>query len=1035
MKENKMKKITIFTIIILSLLIISCSGMVSDIASFNGTVHSDNLSSYNFSYQKNGDSTWNYNGFNISNNQNNINFSLMGDWDTSVVNDGEYIIKLNVTDNFSQSSYDYVYISVENLKIISPVNNSIQILNSTFEIIGIAKGKSYQNYTITYTNDTKPYIWTTLGINLTDNGYPNKTNATLAIINTSYITQNTIYYFNITNINDNGFTNTKIINITFIGIDNYEPDDVFSQANEITTGGTHQVHSFMPENDIDFINFSAIEDTKYDIETHSSDNGLSFESDTVVYLFDSDGTTYLYSNDDGGEGYLSKFSFTSLTNQTYYIGIENYHGYSGGTYEISIHNYSKYYKGIIPTTYSFPFYTSNNNPVNCSNVNFGDYCNMSWTVYSSTYIDSEYDFFTIIEDDYNLNDSAITRIKTVEFSKPNISISSPTNNSAITSGSIDLTITTDVDTSCRYSTSQYFYNWYSGWAFSSTGGTTHTKTISTNYDTTYNYYYICKREQNGVYSYSDIIYHKFSTNSAPECTVEGDCSGDDVCDSNVCVECANDNDCGGDDVCNSNVCVECVNDNDCSGDDICDSNQCVECASDSDCDSDEECNSNVCEAEDDDGGDSSPSSSPPSDSPSTTNTNDDLSTSTTIKASVFDIKKNERTKIEVKSENIAITSIKIEVNKDIEGISRFKFETLSEKPERISKKPSKNIYQYINIENENIDSQNIDEVKFEFMVEKIWLLENNISQGDIILLRYLEDSEEWQALSTKLIDSGAALITYEATSTGFSTFAVGIKQGPEDEEIIITNQTLNDTISNVSNENNSDANVNGTNKVVDSSTIPFNDENNESGSGLPWTFMIIILIIVVIASFGFYSLKNIDKYKEKINEIKSKFEKDPSKLEISPTEQIINDTTNNLDGNNLSKDINTNINPNDNLNLNTNLNTNNNLNLDTGLDLNENINLELTQTNNSQNQQNDFHELINSMLNNARMFGPENMKKNLPSKFSKQNVEKGVDTINNLFEYIKNQKVKGYDINKIKEVLISQGWEQKIIEEIVEFIK
>jgi PGF-pre-PGF domain-containing protein len=1029
-----MKKITTTILIIISLFIISCvysqKGYISDIASLNGTVYSDNLSSYNFSYQQKGQSTWHSDGFNISNNQNNINFSIMGNWDSSYVNDGEYILRLNVTDNYSQSSYDYVYVSVDNLRFKSPENNSVQSTDTVLEFIGTATGSNYQNYNITYTNDTKPYVWLTLGINLTDNGYPNKTNTTLGEFNTTFLTTDTTYYFNISMENNLGFTNTEIINISFIIADIYEPDDNYSQANEILTNGTRQIHTLMPEYDLDFINFSATADMQYVIETHSQDNGTSDETDTLIYLLDSDGSTILLGDDDFGQNYLSKIIFISPTTQTYYIVMMNYWGYSGGTYEVSVNEYDKYYKGIIPTIPTIPFYTTDENPKTCTDVKNGEYCNMSWNVHSYTPIDTGYDFFTIIKDDFNQSESAKTRVTTVEFPGPVVSISSPTNNSVIDSGSIVLTLTTDVDASCRYSTSPYFYYWDYGWSFSNTGGTTHTHTISTNYDTAYNYYYICKRTYDDLYSYNDLIHHKFTTNPTPECTVDGDCGSGEVCNSNVCEDEP-----------------ECTDDSDCDSEDVCDSNECVECANDDDCDSGEECNSNVCETED---SDDSSSSSTPSSSPSPTATTTDsteLTTSTTVKTSIYDLKEGEKTKIGVNSENIAISSIKIEVNEDIVGISRFTFETVSEKPERILKKPSKKIYQYINIENVNIESENINRVTFEFMVEKIWIIENNLKEDDIVLLRYLDESEIWETLSTKLTDSGAALITYEAISEGFSTFAVGTKEGAGEEiNNSLTNQTINSTESNISNENDS-VKKTISKKVDESSAIPFTDD--EPSSSLPWTFIIVLIVLVIILSGGFYFYKNINQYEETINNFKSRFQRDPSKQEISPTEQIINETSANLNSNiNLetnslgtNNNLNTNLNPdmNNNLGVNTNLNPNNNVNnlndqLNTNPEIN-NINKQQINTNNPLNQQDEFNKLLDNMLNNARMFGPENMKKDLSSEFSNQNIKKATDTINNLFDYIKKQKAKGYDINKIKEVLTSQGWKPKIIEEIVEFIK
>ena len=83
------------------------------------------------------------------------------------------------------------------------------------------------------------------------------------------------------------------------------------------------------------------------------------------------------------------------------------------------------------------------------------------------------------------------------------------------------------------------------------------------------------------------------TANAPECTIDGDCSGGQVCVNNECVECADDGDCTGGEVCSNNTCVECVDDGDCTGGELCSNKTCVECAKDGDC-IDGTCESNVC---------------------------------------------------------------------------------------------------------------------------------------------------------------------------------------------------------------------------------------------------------------------------------------------------------------------------------------------------------------------------------------------------------------------------------------------------------
>jgi hypothetical protein len=103
----------------------------------------------------------------------------------------------------------------------------------------------------------------------------------------------------------------------------------------------------------------------------------------------------------------------------------------------------------------------------------------------------------------------------------------------------------------------------------------------------------------------------------PECMMDGDCAGDEVCIDNACVlleedepadECTEDDDCEEDEVCTDNECVlpdeeppadECTEDDDCDEDLVCIENECTElkqgCEDDNDCEGDLICVDGFCE--------------------------------------------------------------------------------------------------------------------------------------------------------------------------------------------------------------------------------------------------------------------------------------------------------------------------------------------------------------------------------------------------------------------------------------------------------
>jgi len=120
--------------------------------------------------------------------------------------------------------------------------------------------------------------------------------------------------------------------------DNYEPDDSFEEAKEISTYGITQKHNFYEPYDKDFVKFYGICNSTYIIQTKN----LTEECDTVVELYDENGSLLSY-NDDVSMGNLSsRIEWSCTENGTYYVLIRNYNGSIYGSnisYEISIQFY------------------------------------------------------------------------------------------------------------------------------------------------------------------------------------------------------------------------------------------------------------------------------------------------------------------------------------------------------------------------------------------------------------------------------------------------------------------------------------------------------------------------------------------------------------------------------------------------------------------------------------------------------------------------------------------------------------------------
>ncbi|MBI4318450.1 MAG: pre-peptidase C-terminal domain-containing protein [Chloroflexi bacterium] len=105
-------------------------------------------------------------------------------------------------------------------------------------------------------------------------------------------------------------------------IDAYEPDDTYGQARPITVNGSAQTHNFHVPGDVDWASFLAITGTAYTIQTLN----LGPASDTVLYLYGTDGTTLISANDDGGGGRASRISWTPVVSGTYFAKVRHYNG-------------------------------------------------------------------------------------------------------------------------------------------------------------------------------------------------------------------------------------------------------------------------------------------------------------------------------------------------------------------------------------------------------------------------------------------------------------------------------------------------------------------------------------------------------------------------------------------------------------------------------------------------------------------------------------------------------------------------------------
>lgn len=109
--------------------------------------------------------------------------------------------------------------------------------------------------------------------------------------------------------------------------------DTYSAATPISTDGTLYDGEIETGGDVHYFSFSAASGYGYVILTSQLGGGC----DTVIHLYDTDGTTELDWDDDGGtEQLASRIVWQANSQGTYYVRVKHYNDTDTGTYKISI---------------------------------------------------------------------------------------------------------------------------------------------------------------------------------------------------------------------------------------------------------------------------------------------------------------------------------------------------------------------------------------------------------------------------------------------------------------------------------------------------------------------------------------------------------------------------------------------------------------------------------------------------------------------------------------------------------------------------
>ena len=135
---------------------------------------------------------------------------------------------------------------------------------------------------------------------------------------------------------------------------------------------------------------------------------------------------------------------------------------------------------------------------------------------------------------------------------------------------------------------------------------------------------------------------------------------------------------------------------------------------------------------------------------------------------------------------IGVKQIEITVVNDAQNV-KITVTKYSAKPASVSVEKSGKVFQYLQINEENLGS-NLDKATVQFRVEKSWLNQNSLSKEEISVFRFNENSRNWDKLTTTNSGSDEEYEYYDVELEGFSYFAIaeGLVDSDSDGSSAIT---------------------------------------------------------------------------------------------------------------------------------------------------------------------------------------------------------------------------------------------------------
>ena len=124
----------------------------------------------------------------------------------------------------------------------------------------------------------------------------------------------------------------------------------------------------------------------------------------------------------------------------------------------------------------------------------------------------------------------------------------------------------------------------------------------------------------------------------------------------------------------------------------------------------------------------------------------------------------------LKTEDMAVRKLSIKTKNKVSD-AKITITKLQSLPSTVSYEPSAMVYNYLSIEKQNVTDSDFERIIIRFAVTKQWVSDNEIDYRNIRLYRWSNNA--WSELTTNYTSNDSTEYFYEASTPGFSTFAIG----------------------------------------------------------------------------------------------------------------------------------------------------------------------------------------------------------------------------------------------------------------------